>query len=101
MMKFVDRILGDVRDWDDSERNYREVLGAQKIEDFESRHLNARLDRHQPRWTRRTDMPQKQDGLWIYPAALIGVLMGSTRTSLVWQWSGQPKRVQPLVGSVG
>ncbi len=57
-----------------------------------------RLERHQHRWTRRTDTPVEQDGLWIHPSALNGVLMGVSRTSLAWGWSGQPERVQPLPG---
>lgn len=57
-----------------------------------------RLEQHQHRWTRRTDTPQEQDGLWIHPSALNGVLMGVSRTSLAWGWSGQPGRVQPLAG---
>ncbi|MGB6056393.1 MAG: VOC family protein [Burkholderiaceae bacterium] len=57
-----------------------------------------RLERHQHRWTRRTDTPVEQAGLWIHPSALNGVLMGVSRTSLAWGWSGQPERVQPLPG---
>ncbi len=48
------------------------------------------------RWTRRTQTPQERDGLWIHPSALNGVLMGVSRHSLAWQWSGRPERVQPL-----
>lgn len=55
-----------------------------------------RLQSHKHRFTRRTDTSQERDGLWIHPSALNGVLMGVSRTSLAWGWSGQPGRVQPL-----
>lgn len=55
-----------------------------------------RLQRHGCRWTRRTETPQERDGLWIHPSALNGVLMGVSRHSLAWQWSGRPDRVQAL-----
>ena len=54
----------------------------------------ARLDRHGQRYTRRTQTPVERDGLWIHPSALNGVLMGVSRQSLAWQWSGRPDRVQ-------
>ncbi len=55
-----------------------------------------RLDQHNSRWTRRTQTPQERDGLWIHPSTLNGVLMGVSRHSLAWQWSGRPERVQAL-----
>lgn len=56
----------------------------------------ARLERHGQRYTRRTQTPIERDGLWIHPSALNGVLLGISRQSLAWQWSGRPDRVQPL-----
>lgn len=56
----------------------------------------ARLEKHGQRWTRRTQTPVERDGLWIHPGALNGVLMGVSRHSLAWQWSGRPDRVQAL-----
>ncbi len=56
----------------------------------------ARLERHGHRWTRRTDTPVEQDGLWINPSALNGVLMGVSRSSLAWGWSGKPELVQAV-----
>lgn len=55
-----------------------------------------RLEKNNHRYTRRTDTPVEQDGLWIHPSALNGVLMGVSRTSLAWHWSGRPDRVKPL-----
>lgn len=56
----------------------------------------ARLERHEARYTRRTQTPVERDGLWIHPSALNGVLLGISRHSLAWQWSGRPDRVQAL-----
>lgn len=56
----------------------------------------TRLERHGQRYTRRTQTPMERDGLWIHPSALNGVLMGVSRHSLAWQWSGRPDRVQVL-----
>lgn len=56
----------------------------------------ARLEAHGQRYTRRTQTPTERDGLWIHPSALNGVLMGVSRHSLAWQWSGRPERVQTL-----
>jgi catechol 2,3-dioxygenase-like lactoylglutathione lyase family enzyme len=56
----------------------------------------ARLDRHGQRYTRRTQTPVERDGLWIHPSAINGVLMGVSRHSLAWQWSGRADRVQAL-----
>ena len=56
----------------------------------------ARLEKNGQRYTRRTQTPTERDGLWIHPSALNGVLMGVSRHSLAWQWSGRPDRVQAL-----
>jgi len=39
------------------------------------------------------------DNLWIHPAALGGLLLGVSRRTFAWTWSGSPERVQPLAGS--
>ncbi|MGB3288287.1 MAG: VOC family protein [Burkholderiaceae bacterium] len=59
----------------------------------------ARLETHGQQWTRRTNTPIEQDGLWIHPKALNGVLMGVSRRTLAWGWSGKPEQVQALQGS--
>ncbi|MGE4533870.1 VOC family protein [Halomonas sp.] len=56
----------------------------------------ARLERHGSRYVRRTDTPIERDGLWIHPSVLNGVLMGVSRKTLAWQWSGKPHWVAPL-----
>lgn len=35
------------------------------------------------------------DNLFVHPAALLGVMLGVSRTSYAWTWSGDPERVQP------
>lgn len=35
------------------------------------------------------------DSLFIHPSALHGVLMGISRTTVAWRWSGRPDRVHP------
>lgn len=56
----------------------------------------SRLERHGARYVRRTETPVERDGLWLHPSALNGVLMGVSRKTLAWQWSGKPDRVEPL-----
>ncbi|EEW56602.1 glyoxalase family protein [Ruegeria sp. TrichCH4B] len=56
----------------------------------------SRLERHSVRYVRRTDTPVERDGLWLHPSALNGVLMGVSRKTLAWQWSGKPDLVEPL-----
>lgn len=58
--------------------------------------IKSKLKEHNCRWTRRTHDPVERNGLWIHPSVLNGVLLGVSRTSLAWEWSGQPERVQPL-----
>jgi hypothetical protein len=53
-----------------------------------------RLDRHQARFTPRGGDPlAERDGLWIHPSALGGLLLGISRTTLAWEWSGRPELV--------
>lgn len=46
------------------------------------------------------DIAAEREGLWVHPKNLHGLLLGVSRTSLAWEWSGRPELVQPLpVGS--
>ena len=36
------------------------------------------------------------DGLFLHPRALGGVMLGISRSSYAWTWSGSPDRVVPL-----
>ncbi|KAA0911248.1 VOC family protein [Pusillimonas sp. ANT_WB101] len=56
----------------------------------------ARLEDRGQKYTRRTTTPVEQDGLWVHPAALNGVLLGVSRTTLAWGWSGKPELILPL-----
>lgn len=47
-----------------------------------------RLTRRGARFT-----PRGGDGLWIHPSALGGLLLGISRTTVAWEWSGRPERV--------
>lgn len=55
-----------------------------------------RLEKHEQRYTRRSQTPVEHDGIWIHPNALNGVLLGVSRQSHAWLWSGRPDRVQAL-----
>lgn len=37
------------------------------------------------------------DQLWLHPPALGGMMLGISRPSMAWRWSGHPERVKPLV----
>ena len=43
---------------------------------------------------RRTD--QTPDQAWIHPPTLGGVMLGVSRPSMAWMWSGHPERVVPV-----
>jgi hypothetical protein len=56
-----------------------------------------RFERHGARWTPRgADPAQERHGLWVHPGALAGLLLGVSRTTLAWEWSGRPGLVAPL-----
>ena len=57
--------------------------------------IRARLLEHAPRdWTGPRDA-QQPDNLYLHPKALGGLLLGVSRTSFGWIWSGHPERVVP------
>jgi hypothetical protein len=39
---------------------------------------------------------QSPDQIWIHPPSLGGVMLGVSRPSMAWMWSGHPERVAPL-----
>lgn len=56
--------------------------------------VRARLLEHAPDdWTGRSD-DEVPDGLFIHPKALGGVMLGVSRTTFAWTWSGSPDRVR-------
>ena len=38
---------------------------------------------------------QERDGCWVHPKSLHGVLLGISRETVAWEWSGRPERVRP------
>lgn len=52
--------------------------------------LTARRARFTPRGG---DAATERDGLWIHPSALCGLLLGVSRTTVAWEWSGRPELV--------
>jgi hypothetical protein len=56
--------------------------------------ITRRLARHHARFTPRGGDPlAERDGLWIHPSALSGLLLGISRTTVGWEWSGRPELV--------
>lgn len=56
--------------------------------------LRKRLEQEAPRdWTGSRDAGTP-DNLFVHPRALSGLLLGVSRTSFAWTWSGHPERVQ-------
>lgn len=49
--------------------------------------IAEQLERRGARYAGRSD---NQDGLFIHPSSLHGVLLGVSRTNLAWRWSGRP-----------
>jgi len=56
--------------------------------------LRSRLLEHAPDdWTGSKEGPI--DGLFIHPKALGGTMLGVSRTTFAWSWSGSPDRILP------
>jgi len=67
------------------------------VETHDLASLVERLDSAGARWTPRgQDRETEREGLWIHPSALHGLLLGVSRTTLAWEWSGRPELVQAL-----
>lgn len=57
--------------------------------------IRARLEAHAPHdWTGSAHATVP-DTLFIHPKALSGLMMGVSRTTVGWTWSGHPERVRP------
>jgi hypothetical protein len=57
--------------------------------------VRARLLEHAPHdWTGPA-APAVPDNLFIHPRALSGMMVGVSRTTFAWIWSGRPERVEP------
>jgi len=44
---------------------------------------------------RGPSIASERDGCWVHPRSLHGLLLGISRRTLAWEWSGRPERVQP------
>ncbi|HVR30105.1 MAG TPA: VOC family protein [Thermoanaerobaculia bacterium] len=67
------------------------------VETHDPASLIERLDGAGARWTPRGQSREtEREGLWIHPSALHGLLLGVSRTTLAWEWSGRPELVQPV-----
>jgi hypothetical protein len=56
--------------------------------------IRARLEEHAPHdWTGSRTAPVP-DTLFIHPKALAGMMMGVSRTTVAWTWSGHPERAR-------
>lgn len=42
---------------------------------------------------------QTADQMWLHPAALGGVMLGLSRATMAWKWSGHPERVEGVLSS--
>lgn len=42
---------------------------------------------------------REPDNFWVHPRALDGALLGVSRESFAWTWSGHPERVRPAAGA--
>jgi hypothetical protein len=66
------------------------------IEDVVGRFLDAGV-----RWTARgSDKQKERDGLWSHPGDLHGLLLGISRTTVAWEWSGRPEDVDPPAAKI-
>jgi hypothetical protein len=44
---------------------------------------------------RGASIETERDGCWVHPKSLHGLLLGISRATLGWEWSGRPERVRP------
>lgn len=64
------------------------------IETHDTAEVVSRLNEAGAAWTPRGDTQEgEMDGLWIHPASLHGLLLGVSRTTLAWEWSGRPELI--------
>lgn len=57
------------------------------------------LDNAGARWTPRGETQEgEQHGLWVHPSATNGLLLGVSRTTIAWEWSGRREIIHPTAG---
>jgi hypothetical protein len=57
--------------------------------------VRERLRELAPRHWTGSEEDTMPDNLFVHPAALAGVMLGVSRKTFAWSWSGHPERVQP------
>lgn len=63
------------------------------VEAADLRPIIARLEEHAPGGWSAAPFGATTDTLFVHPTALAGLLLGVSRTSVGWGWSGHPERV--------
>jgi len=59
--------------------------------------IRERLLGAEARYTPRgKDVLAERDGGWVHPRELHGLLLGISRTTLAWEWSGRPELVRAV-----
>ena len=64
-----------------------------RIDEIRERAITVGAARAERQWTGPQDGPV--DNLFLHPRALAGVMLGVSRSSYAWTWSGSPERVEP------
>ena len=72
--------------------SFAETCEIKKIEDLVNEQgLGQTIDRPEDR---SDDLPADQ--IWLHPPTLGGVMLGLSRPTMAWSWSGSPDRVEPI-----
>lgn len=72
------------------------------VETHDLADIIQRLNAVGAQWTPRgPDQASERDGLWVHPSALNGLLLGVSRTTLAWEWSGRRDLVDGSAGRSG
>jgi hypothetical protein len=74
---------------------YMSFAETRNLYDIEQRVLSTGLGQTIDRPAERADSISA-DQIWLHPATLGGVMLGLSRPSMAWSWSGSPERVEPL-----
>lgn len=71
------------------------------VEAHDLKAIIGRLNEAGARWTPRgPDQAGERNGLWVHPSGLHGLLLGVSRTTLAWDWSGRKDLVHADAGWV-
>lgn len=94
MLDRVDRIQMAVAEAAPAARVFQDILYMCYAETDDVDAIIRRLGRHHTRFTPRGgDALTERDGLWIHSSARSGLLLGISRTTVAWEWSGRPELV--------